>query len=161
MLITLWIGFVIFESIKASSSDELPCDFYDSINITEGVHHPNESITFNGTEYNDNNYARINYDVVNGTRMEVRPYFRGCPCKIKPCVRLCCPYGMFAKFDLSTISCDDENETAKKFEIKMSDENNQEFTVSSVQLSYVNDLCKSERYFGDNVTIYEVSAVVE
>lgn len=160
MLLTFWIGFVIFKSISASSSNELPCHFYDSINITDGVHHPNQSITFNGIEYTDNHYARIDYDVVNRTQTIVRPYFRGCSCKVRPCVRLCCPYGMFAEFNLSTISCD-ENEAAKKFEIKMSDENNQQFTVSSAQLTYVNDLCKSERYFGDNVTIYEVSEVDE
>lgn len=149
-----WIGFVI----STGSATELPCDFYDSINITGGIQHTNQSITFNGIEYASKQYAPLNYDFVNGTQVRVKTYLRGCSCEIKTCVRLCCPFGTYVSFEFqsSAIKSCDKDEAAKQFNIKMMDINDDVIDVSSDHLSYVDGLCVKQ-YFGDNITIYDVS----
>lgn len=77
------------------ASDVLPCDFRDSINITDGKRGPNDTIEFNKLLFHREHYAQINYKINNKTLLieSTAPYLRGCPCKIKPCIRLCCPFG--------------------------------------------------------------------
>lgn len=41
------IGSVIFNSSNTESIGKLPCKFYDTIYITDGKNHSNQSITFN------------------------------------------------------------------------------------------------------------------
>lgn len=68
-------------------NNQLPCDFLDSINITDGIHRNDQSITFNNITFTRDQYGYVNE---NGTD---RSYPRGCICNLKQCVRLCCSYG--------------------------------------------------------------------
>lgn len=70
----------------------LPCDFLDSIDITGGALQPDLSIIYNGTRFTDDLYGFV--DGNSSKRVLVEEHIRGCVCKIKPCIRLCCPYGM-------------------------------------------------------------------
>lgn len=84
----------------AFSSDVLPCEFRDSINITGGEPGPGETITYNNLKFNRNQYAKLEYDIDSRTESKkvTPPYLRGCPCDIKPCIRLCYPFGTAQKF---------------------------------------------------------------
>lgn len=89
------IGLISFNCGHGSRMDrDLPCHFLDSINITDGALQTDNSIIFDGTKFIENQYSRIDYILDNGTHHKsVEPHLRGCLCSIKPCIRLCCPYG--------------------------------------------------------------------
>lgn len=88
--------FHIGHSGAALPNLQLACDFFDSTNITGGHHHENGSIIFDDVEYPSDQYAVVNYVIQNEIeRIPVEPHTRGCLCKIKKCIRLCCPRGEF------------------------------------------------------------------
>lgn len=73
---------------------DLPCDFLDSMNISDGVFRSNRTIFYKDLAFPQGQYAKINYTYDNGVdRTNVPPYMRGCICNRKSCIRLCCPYG--------------------------------------------------------------------
>lgn len=68
-----------------------PCDFIDTINITSGHKDIHGNYIYNGDTYHKGLYAEYNYVVENFTEtLTVEPHIRGCLCKLKPCIRLCC-----------------------------------------------------------------------
>lgn len=78
------------------STKELPCEFDDSINITDGNVLPDGSILHHGIKYAKGQFETVNYRFVNNAkRVKVDAHVRGCPCNVKPCIRLCCPLGSF------------------------------------------------------------------
>lgn len=113
---------------------KLPCHFYDSINITNGVRHSNNSITFNGIEYPPDQYSEMTYDLINNIEsIKVHTYIRGCLCAVRSCIRLCCPFGSFVDEMMENgIKCR-TNDTAKKVKFKVIDSNNQ------TKLNYLNE----------------------
>ena len=83
------------------STNELPCEFQDSINITNGKVLPDGSILYNGIQYNKQQFDTVNYRLINNVkRVKVDAHLRGCPCNIKPCIRLCCPLGSFVNMSM-------------------------------------------------------------
>lgn len=104
---------------------KLPCDYLDSINITGGALQTDHSIIFNETKFTDDLYGYVNYVYENGTeRLPVEWHIRGCLCKIKPCIRLCCQYGMIhERLPDSTKRCR-YNAAALQFERELSAEDN-------------------------------------
>lgn len=90
MCVALKFGLVILLSCISIDGSKLPCFFFDSINITDGVHQSNNSILFDGIDFPSNQYAILDYIIDNGKRKATKSYFRGCLCRIKPCYRLCC-----------------------------------------------------------------------
>lgn len=74
-------------------STELPCQFLDSINITDGAFQPNQSIVYDGVEFTATDYAEVDYILNRGVeRITVESHIRGCLCNRKPCIRFCCPF---------------------------------------------------------------------
>lgn len=127
-------------------SPDLPCEFLESINITAGVRHTNKSIVYQGVEYPKNQYAEVNYILENGSeKIPTTPYFRGCLCNIKKCIRLCCPYGQIVDITIKVGKKCRVHESAKNFETEIQHENNQVSTVAlDDHFSYVDDRpCKS------------------
>lgn len=145
---------LIFAS-RSFGSDELPCNFLDSIDISSGVKLSNDSIIYKGIEYLKDNYAKVNYTLDNEIkRINVAPHIRGCPCNIKSCIRLCCPYGSFVDYVSNdeyeqNITCRD-HEAAKYFEIPHATPN-----MDKPQFSYVHRICK-HHYFVETFNITEV-----
>lgn len=89
-------------NIAASVNGVLPCKFQDSINITEGMPGSDGTITFDNLTFNSDQYAIISYVELKGpSYVYVSPHLRGCPCQIKPCIRLCCPFGKIFNFTFS------------------------------------------------------------
>uniref|UniRef100_A0A182MTR6 Methuselah N-terminal domain-containing protein n=1 Tax=Anopheles culicifacies TaxID=139723 RepID=A0A182MTR6_9DIPT len=74
-----------------SSVCSLPCDYIDSLNITDGERLPNGDIRHNGVIYNKTYYREIDYEYEDfATKKYVPKYLRGCLCAVRICVRLCC-----------------------------------------------------------------------
>lgn len=107
-----------------------PCNYLDSINITDGAFNDDDgSITFEGIYYPSYLHAVYDYEFVNESyRQPVAPHVRGCTCKLAPCIRMCCPRGQYlyrtncyandSVSDLSVSVSDGENfDEEKVFEI--------------------------------------------
>ncbi|XP_055295019.1 G-protein coupled receptor Mth2-like isoform X2 [Sitodiplosis mosellana] len=84
------ISLIILIGLTSVDCSKLPCYFFDSINITDGIHQPNGSILFDGIDFQYDQYAVLSYIIDNGEKKASKPHFRGCLCNIKPCFRLCC-----------------------------------------------------------------------
>lgn len=134
------ISIIGLSSIKWSDafllSHDLPCDFLDSINITEGIRQSDKSIIYNNMTFHQDQYAKINYKLENGTaRVAVDPYIRGCVCIDKPCIRLCCPYGTFVEGR----NCR-SHDAAKNFDAEILDANDKpENVILDDLFAYVDD----------------------
>lgn len=86
MILMLFLVFGLINSIW--SNDELPCDFEDSIDVKDQYEEGNVEIP-------ENCSAMLNYTMQDGTRIERHSYRRGCPCCVKRCIRLFCPFGLY------------------------------------------------------------------
>lgn len=77
------------------------CDFLNSINITDGkMNATDKSITHNGILFAQNQYSIFDYRLIDGhERVPVPKHKRGCPCLMKPCIRLYCMPGFDSKLE--------------------------------------------------------------
>lgn len=87
---------VILKQFDLNPANKLPCQYFDSINITDGKR-DNGDIIYKNVTFKKGQYAEVNtvlsYDKDKvGEFTKVAPYLRGCLCN-RPgvnCVRLCC-----------------------------------------------------------------------
>lgn len=86
MILMLFLVFGLINSIW--SSDKLPCDFEDSIDLYDKLEKGN-------VEISENCVATLNYTIQDGNRINRDQYPRGCPCCVKRCIRLYCPFGYY------------------------------------------------------------------
>lgn len=125
VIVIVLVAGVVFLTVHLRKGRTLPCNYLDSINITDGTLQPDSSIIYNGITYQKDQYFDVNYVLVNGTdHVSVhRPYRRGCLCNLKPCVRLCCPAGVF--YDNVKFKCQNHtNDEAKRLEHDVLDKHN-------------------------------------
>lgn len=117
-------------------SRELPCEYLESVNITNGAELANGHILHNDVVYPKELYAKINYemDYLGKERKIVEPYIRGCLCRIKPCIRLCCPHGNFFDKDRDIGKKCYKHDAAKNYASEMINQYNE--TVSIVLDDY-------------------------
>lgn len=96
LIIVIFIAVVvILKQFVSNPADELPCTYFESINITDGVMQPNGDITYKNNVYSKNQYAKVNTVLskdqnLNGEFIKVPSYYRGCLCNRKKCMRICC-----------------------------------------------------------------------
>lgn len=156
----LFLGLLCITWSEALFSDrKLPCDYHDSVNISAGIHHLNNSIIFNGIEYLEKDYAEINFILKDGNKPAiVDPYARGCPCNIKSCIRLCCPYGSIVDGlnfidHKQEIHCRD-HEAGSNFESEVIHGDNETKVLQLDQhFAYVDRACTNHFFAGNfNVT---------
>lgn len=141
---------------KTSNASQLNCDFLDSINITDGVSLPNKSILFNDMEFQPHHYAEIDHFVSNETKTEVPKHIRGCPCHIRSCVRLCCPYGTFA--DEDNVVCEkDEGFKNVTYDVHFGNNGENKTIKLAEHFGFVGKIC-DDLYYADknDVRLYEV-----
>lgn len=154
-LIALVIGIIVLLLLIHSNEndDRLPCQYLDSINITDGIRQPDDSIQFNGMTFTKDQYARVDYVLENGTTYRmVAPYIRGCVCSLKSCVRLCCPLGSYYQ----NRSCHRHNDV-RHLETQILDENKQtKSIVLDSRFAYVSDRSCNRRYIADEFQIVHV-----
>lgn len=93
--------FVLSTSIQTYAFNSMlqwqgPCNFMDTINITDGkMNEVTKDFVFNGITYEYGTYGLYGYIIENYTeKINVTPHYRGCVCKYKPCIRLCCVQGV-------------------------------------------------------------------
>lgn len=84
------ISLIIISGLMSVNCNNLPCYFFDSINITDGTNQSSGSILFDGIVFPQHQHTIIDYFVDDGERKPTSPYRRGCLCNIKSCFRLCC-----------------------------------------------------------------------
>lgn len=121
------------------STSELPCEFDDSVNITDGNVLPDGSILHNGIKYTKQQFDVVNYRFVNNVkRIKVDAHVRGCPCMVKPCIRLCCPLGSFVNGSglkrgtiLQEIPCY-QHVAAKNYQSEVFDTNSQQSEMQTL-----------------------------
>lgn len=118
------VVFVACSVAFAAELTELPCDYADSVNITAGILQPNKSYTFNGVEYPEGHYAKIDYTIFNKKIVPQKPYIRGCICNVKKCLRFCCPYGKYLEIKNGIGRCQ-FHESAKHLEGEVINHNNE------------------------------------
>lgn len=72
----------------------VPCKFRESINITDGIEDSDGNVMYDTIVYSKQEYGTYDYEFVNESfRQPATPHRRGCICRKKTCVRLCCPKG--------------------------------------------------------------------
>lgn len=148
---------IIIVILYSNKRNQLPCEYLDSLNITDGIRHTDGSIEFNGMIFTQDQYARIDYVLENGmTHKIVQPYVRGCVCRMKTCVRLCCPYGSF--YDYVNRTCHPhDSERVRRLKTDVLDEHKQtKSIILDHHFAYVNDRSCHQRYLVDDYQIIYV-----
>lgn len=141
---------------RSSANKNLPCDFFNSKNITDGIRQSDDSIFFDGIVYPKDQYATVDYVLDKGKSATVSPYIRGCTCNIKPCLRLCCPLGSIHKRENGTMVCR-EHEAAKNFEGDVLQQNNETETITlDSQFAFVHGHPCKKMFFEDDYQITHV-----
>lgn len=79
------ILFAVTQLLVIVSIQCTPCTKVQSLDITDGVKHPNSSVIFEGVEYKDGTWYELEE---NGTTLVM-----GCPCIGRTCVHRCCKRG--------------------------------------------------------------------
>lgn len=102
----------------------LPCDYNDSLNITNGILQSNKSYILNGVEYPEGHYAKINYTIFDKKIIPQKPYIRGCICNVKNCIRFCCPFGTYLELKNHVGKCS-RHEAAKNIQGDILHQNNE------------------------------------
>lgn len=159
----LIIQLIALNVCGAASITDLPCDFHDSINITDGLPGPDDSIQFNGIIFPRGQYSEIDYTLLNGTeRSPVNFHQRGCPCNVKTCIRFCCsPEKVYDPKsgirELGAMFKCSNNDKAKNLEFEIREENNQMKKVNlNEQFSYVIATSPKNYAFGKKWVIKHV-----
>lgn len=133
---------IILIGLVSIDGSKLPCYFFDSINITDGIRQSNGSILFDGIDFSYDQYAVLSYIIDNGERKASAPHFRGCLCNIKPCYRLCCSDKLIKD---TTINLDDNcNEELTQMEGEVLDDKHKFINLYLAEQSIIvkNKTCK-------------------
>lgn len=91
-------GILVRSAIKPHTrgclENKLPCDYFQSVDISSGSMANDGSITMAHMTFPPEQYSIISYEIKNGNiRESVSPHRRGCACNRHACVRLCCKIG--------------------------------------------------------------------
>lgn len=90
----MWLQFtlLVFFSCQLSvNSAEISCDFLDTVNITSGYLDQHGSFHHDGIVFIKGSFAEFDYVFESfTTKTKVESHIRGCVCKFKPCIRICC-----------------------------------------------------------------------
>lgn len=158
VIIVILFSGILLLFFNIQNSKKLPCDYLDSINITDGTLRSDLSITFNDITYTNDQHFEISYVLKNGEKLPtLQPYRRGCICRLKPCVRLCCAAGTF--FDDEINKCQNQTHPqAKLFEHDVLNEFNEtEKWILDHHFAYVYDRpCQKRFIVDDNYSIINV-----
>ncbi|XP_039492151.1 probable G-protein coupled receptor Mth-like 11 isoform X1 [Drosophila santomea] len=84
--ISIWS--LLLAGIAADISD---CDFFDTVDLTHSFKFANGSYRYEDLVIPARLTGEYDYRILDGgTREEVSRHVRGCICKLRPCIRLCC-----------------------------------------------------------------------
>jgi len=93
VLLYIWVLAVSLIVLPKTKADIYDCDFFDTVDISAGQRFPNGSYLYDGllipAELTGIYNSRILPDE---SKEKVESHIRGCVCKLKTCVRFCCPH---------------------------------------------------------------------
>lgn len=128
--------------IKLQISLQIDCNYFNTINITNGRQNSDESITYNNIKYLKGTYQKYNYIYVNQTiRLNVDEHIRGCVCDYKFCINVCCDYG--ESINIRELN---GNLSELKFQCQFSDDLNQNELKIAVEENHIHDIYDSRLY---------------
>ncbi|XP_017071690.1 probable G-protein coupled receptor Mth-like 2 [Drosophila eugracilis] len=79
--------------IEKSDGEIIGCDFVDTVNITESTKLSNGSYIYEDLLIPDDLTGEYDFILMaNGLKEKVDSHIRGCVCKLKTCIRFCCPH---------------------------------------------------------------------
>lgn len=159
LIVLLFLGEFAVVYADSLPSKVLQCDYADSLNITGGILLPNKNILFRRVMYPENQYAKINYSIFENEIIPEDPYYRGCICNIKSCIRMCCPYGSYLEIKNNAGMCL-HNDAAKRIDGDIINQNNE-----TKRIKYHDHFailhrfqCRNLHMRGENYSITHVSA---
>lgn len=107
------------------------CSFFDTVNVTGYPYFANGSYDYNGTIIPRDHVGTFDYiykDLVD--RVDVAPHVRGCICKIKPCINICCPWGEI----YNNTGCERDTNATQKWPEPLMNVTMQDGTVQRVNI---------------------------
>lgn len=85
------ITFLLIFVTLSDAETKIDCDFIDTVNISSGHLDQIGNFHHKGIIYKKEMFANFDYVVENLKEIKkVEPHVRGCVCKLKSCIRLCC-----------------------------------------------------------------------
>ncbi|XP_065719424.2 probable G-protein coupled receptor Mth-like 3 isoform X2 [Drosophila suzukii] len=85
---------VLLTLVQKSKTADIPdCDFYDTVDITDGKKFSNGSYLYDSLLIPANLVGEYDFEILpDGTKKYGSRHMRGCACKLRPCIRFCCPH---------------------------------------------------------------------
>uniref|UniRef100_A0A6P4FPK1 G-protein coupled receptor Mth-like n=1 Tax=Drosophila rhopaloa TaxID=1041015 RepID=A0A6P4FPK1_DRORH len=82
---------VILAMVRKTNSEIPGCDYYDTVDISEGQRFPNGSFLFENLVIPSHLTGVYDFKLLaNNSKENVASHMRGCVCKLRTCVRFCC-----------------------------------------------------------------------
>ncbi|KAH8327304.1 hypothetical protein KR074_009750 [Drosophila pseudoananassae] len=86
---------------RIAKADIAGCHFYDTVKLTSSQRSQNGSYFYQGVEIPPDQTGEYSYIMLpDGKREPVQSHWRGCVCKLKTCIRLCCPPNQYMDEDI-------------------------------------------------------------
>lgn len=162
VIVIILICGLVYLIVSLRNGHKLPCDYLDSIPITDGTLQPDASIIYNNITFPKDQYFDLNYVLRNGSKTHNSvpiPYRRGCLCNLMPCVRLCCGASVF--YDNVNFTCQRyTNESAKYLDYDVLDKHNEtENWVLNDHFAFVYDKPCKGMFIADDG--YDITYVIK
>ncbi|KAH8365171.1 hypothetical protein KR084_004438 [Drosophila pseudotakahashii] len=92
-LIVGTVATIILLFMQVTKAEIVNCDFYDTVNISTVKPFMNGSYEYDGLLIPAELTGVYNTTLLpDGSKKDVPSHIRGCVCKLKPCIRFCCPH---------------------------------------------------------------------
>ncbi|EDV51032.1 uncharacterized protein Dere_GG15277 [Drosophila erecta] len=92
ILVGSFITYLLLK-LQPSNAEIADCNFLDTVNITEAERFSDGSYLYEGVLIPAHLTAKYEFKLLgNGEKEQVPSHMRGCVCKVRPCVRFCCPH---------------------------------------------------------------------
>lgn len=109
---------IAFFSAAAADHKE-PCNYSDTVNITDGLRLKDGSYSFEGLLIPLNLTAAYSYKVVDGIQYRAPKHMRGCVCHLKSCITFCCPPKLHYNESLQNCSANEEHSYSRQMHIEV------------------------------------------
>nr|XP_016928141.2 probable G-protein coupled receptor Mth-like 3 [Drosophila suzukii]XP_036669614.1 probable G-protein coupled receptor Mth-like 3 [Drosophila suzukii] len=92
-ILRLFAAVTLLLTIKTTRAEINNCDFYDTVDISSGQKYPNGSYLYDNLLIPANLVGEYDFEILpDGTKKYGSRHMRGCACKLRPCIRFCCPH---------------------------------------------------------------------
>ncbi|XP_037940040.1 G-protein coupled receptor Mth2-like isoform X1 [Teleopsis dalmanni] len=114
------------------------CEFHDTVNITGSLRYNNGSYLHDGVIIPPKLIGEYDYEVLyDGLELTVGKHVRGCICKLKPCVKLCCRPKQIKKENLRECEIDAKTELELSPYVNITFSNGTEQSIHVLEEFYV------------------------